>query len=299
VGNDVVANIRLGGKDKKCRVSFGERVRPVKPVTPPPPVGSISGSVYEDANDSGVKDSNEAGIAGVRVELTGMTNDGQAVQRVAHTGGDGAYQFLGLKAGTYAVVAEQAEGFVDGIDAAGSVGGVVEDDEVSEIVLGAGQDGVGYDFGELRPGSISGKVFVDVDGDGVMQAGEAGAPDVLITLTGMNDVGEAVTISTRTNEVGGYEFTELRPGTYRIDETQPFGLEDGGSIVGSAGGVGGVNAFSEIVIGAGVEATGYDFTEGFHDDETPPAGGSDGGCDYDWDEWRGKWRRLLEFLNCR
>ena len=88
VGNDVVANIRVGMKGK-CVVTFTER--PKKPATPPAPapVGSISGDVYEDVNDSGVKEEGEAGIGGVHVSLVGTTSDGVGLQRTAVTDAEG------------------------------------------------------------------------------------------------------------------------------------------------------------------------------------------------------------------
>ena len=289
VGNDVVANIRLGMKGK-CVLTFTER--PKNPATPAP-VGSISGYVYDDADADGMREEGEAGIAGVHVSLVGTTGDGVGVQRTAVTDAEGRYQFLGLRAGTYSVVAAQVEGFVDGGEAAGNVGGVAEDDQISNIVLAAGQDGVGYNFGELRPGSISGKVFIDSDGDGVMDAGEPGVPDVLVTLTGTDDLGESVMVSTRTDQAGAYEFTGLRAGIYQVVETQPFGLDEGQGVVGSAGGVAAVNAFSEIPIGVGVAGTEYNFTETFREEEQPPA---EGDGEMDLKQWRGKWRRLLEYL---
>lgn len=106
---------------------------------------------------------------------------------------------------------------------------------------------------EVPVSSISGTVLVDT-----------GAPieGVVIELTGTDADGNAVTLSTTTDANGDYSFTGLAAGTYTITETQPADFIDGADTVGSVGGDDSANdVFSNIVLGAGVDAVDYDFEE--------------------------------------
>ena len=78
--------------DHKTNYNFGQ--------VPP---GSVSGFVYFDANDDGIKQSNEPPVAGVPVVLTGTNDLGQQVAYGQLTGSDGSYDFTNLRQGTYNV----------------------------------------------------------------------------------------------------------------------------------------------------------------------------------------------------
>jgi hypothetical protein len=73
-----------------------------------------------------------------------------------------------------------------------------------------------------NPGSVSGVVFEDVNGDGVF--GEDESPlmgaRMILQSTGLNGVfesgGDDVFTHTWTNDSGAYSFTELSPGSYRV-----------------------------------------------------------------------------------
>ena len=66
-------------------------------------------------------------------------------------------------------------------------------DVISGIVVALERPGTGYDFGELPPAPLSGSVFEDVNNDGVVDAGEPGIAGVDVTLTGIDDLGNAST----------------------------------------------------------------------------------------------------------
>jgi len=177
-------------------------------------LGGLSGLVYQDLNDDGIRQPAEPPIPGVTVTLF----NGNTVVGTTTTSADGTYNFNQLPAGTYRVVETQPAGFTDGKDTVGSVGGtLVSPDTISSISLPAGVLGTGYNFGELFQG-ISGKVFLDVNKDGDLQAGEVGIPDVTITLR--NSAG-AVVGTTTTDANGNYSFPNVPPGTYTITESQP------------------------------------------------------------------------------
>jgi len=181
--------------------------------------GGISGTVYEDRNNDGIKQSGEPGIAGVTVTLFDAVTG--AVVGTTTTAADGTYNFNGLPAGTYRVVESQPTGFTDGTDTVGTAGGtLVPTDTIDSIPVGPGILVNGYNFGELTSGNISGTVYLDQNQDSVYQQG-SDTPLSGITVTLRN--GTTVVATTTTDVNGNYSFTNVAPGTYTITETQPTG----------------------------------------------------------------------------
>lgn len=219
-GNDRIVEINLGGCISGIGYNFGEIQRVQER-------SSISGFVWIDCDQDGVIDDNERRLAGVTITLDSPTFG----TFTNTTDAAGRYEFSNLPAGTYnirQVLDESALGLFDSKDYLGTpFGGVVGDDLFTQIVIpdGPGQAGVNYNFSELEPSTLAGTVFHDVNGNGVRETGEAGIPGVQLVLTGTNDLGQAVTLTTTTDGNGAYRFDKLRPGVYRIDEVQPAGWE--------------------------------------------------------------------------
>jgi hypothetical protein len=110
---------------------------------------------------------------------------------------------------------------------------------------------------------ISGIVYVDKNDNGVIDGDEAGIKSVMVRLTGINDLGQAVDVIDYTDAYGAYLFEGLRDGNYKVTETQPTAYNDGKDTVGSLGGSNAVNdVFSGIVIaGANKSGINYNFGE--------------------------------------
>src|SRR5688572_8883914 len=122
---------------------------------------TLSGYVYCDADNDGVKDPGEAGIAGVVIKVTGTDRFG-AVSRMTTTNSSGFYQFTQLNPGTYKLTEMQPAGATDGKDTLGKlydvvtgaqvgVRGTVSNDMFSGIQIPAGHPVIGknYNFGEI------------------------------------------------------------------------------------------------------------------------------------------------------
>lgn len=112
----------------------------------------LSGFVYHDLDNDGVKDTGESGIAGVVLHLTGTDDQGNKVDLTVTTDAGGAYTFANLRPGIYAIREDQPAGFQDGQDTIGTQGGSTDNDLFYEIVLEAGVNGLNNNFGELSLG---------------------------------------------------------------------------------------------------------------------------------------------------
>jgi hypothetical protein len=92
--------------------------------------------------------------------------------------------------------------------------------------------------GVFNPSSLSGTVFKNSGNDHKVVAG------LTIVLTGVNDAGQHITLTTTTNADGSYTFTGLLPGTYSV------------SVPGAKKDIG----ISHITLGVGENLTGEDFS---------------------------------------
>ena len=258
-----IEGIVLGANQHSIDNNFGEI----------PQNSSISGLVWLDLDNDGVADPGEQGLAGVPVRLEGTDAAGNPVSRQVVTDADGRYRFDDLPPGRYTVIEpEQPAGTFNGRTVAGSTGGSATPpttpvSAITGIELGVNQHSTGNNFGELRGASISGWVYNDNNDDGRRDPGETGIPGVEVVLTGTDDTGASVRLSTTTDSEGRYSFQDLRPGHYVVTEpVQPPQTVNGQTTAGSAGGVPTpksepVSAIAGIELGAGVAAEDYNFGE--------------------------------------
>jgi uncharacterized repeat protein (TIGR01451 family) len=213
----------------------------------------VSGVVYLDSNNNGVRDAGEPALAGVQVTLsaeTASTNAlGQALTTAATTDANGAYSFGDLLADTYSVTEQTAQPLYsgnetsNGITSAGTIDGAavgtatavtVVPSVISAIVLPAGKASIDNNFGEILEASISGSVYVDRNANGSFDAGDAGTINSLANggLEGvwvvLYDANDNELTRVQTDAQGGYSFGKLLVGVdYRIAELQPDGYANG------------------------------------------------------------------------
>ncbi|PQO41765.1 SdrD B-like domain-containing protein [Blastopirellula marina] len=255
-GNDRIADIELLSGDSGVHYDFCEHLP-----------ASLSGYVYHDRNNNGIREAGEEGITGTLVQLI----DENGIQAgLAVTDENGFYEFAGLYKGQYQVVELQPFEYVDGLDTAGTIFGttvgtaVNPGDEINTIDVKWGDEGIEYNFGEIKLGSISGYVYHDQDVSGTKDSGEEGISGVTVTLINTDTNESFVTV---TDDAGYYEFNDLVPGNYRVLETHPIAYQDGtdsaGTINGSVRGAA-VNPGDEIngiTIGSDEHGINYNFGE--------------------------------------
>ena len=138
--DDKFADITVRQGDSGTDYDFGE----IK-------AASISGFVYVDGNNDGLRGPGEPGIPGTTVTLSGTDAEGNAVNLTSTTNPTGFYQFDTLKPGMYTVTETQPANYQDGKDSVGTKGGTLGNDVISAVTLGMGDAGEQYNFGEISP----------------------------------------------------------------------------------------------------------------------------------------------------
>jgi hypothetical protein len=254
-GKDEIDSVQLSAGGAGINYDFGEAG------------ASLAGFVYVDANGNGVRDAGDGALAGVAITLKDAA--GNTVASTA-TAADGSYRFAGLAAGTYSVFEAATPGYAEASNSVGTVNGTASGtapagkDEIDTIQLTAGSAGLNYDFGEAGH-SLSGFVYVDTNGDGVRDPGDAALGGVVLTLKDAG--GNTVATTTTTAADGSYLFAGLAAGTYSVSEAATPGYLEGtnnvGTVNGSASGTApaGKDEIDAIQLPAGGTGVNYDFGE--------------------------------------
>ena len=258
------ATVRTGeyGQDNHT-IDFGFRA----------PGTSVSGFIYIDANNNGVRETGETLITqAVTLRLTGTDTFGNTINRTVTTS-TGAYTFDDVPssnaAGYTITEVNQPTGLLDGIDTPGTPFGGTGGSGATDVITGVVVDattappagGVNYNFGEILPAVLGDFVWLDANGNGRFDATETGVNGILVTLNGTDDRG-AVTRNVTTAGNGGYLFNNLRPGSYTVT----FG--------NTANGVTYTRTFQKVGTDRTVDSN-PNRTTGVSDAVTLAAGGSD------------------------
>ncbi|MBP3692804.1 MAG: carboxypeptidase regulatory-like domain-containing protein [Thermoguttaceae bacterium] len=156
LSQDLTGSIQLVSGDKGVHYDFWEYQ-----------YAQISGYVFKDGEDlkltegdelpenlwelyPGIREESDTPIANVTLILKDA--DGKEVARTT-TDSKGYYVFKNVKPGNYSIYEVHPEGYKDGIDTPGSLGGSELDpdgDTLSDIEVNYGDDGVEYNFSEIR-----------------------------------------------------------------------------------------------------------------------------------------------------
>ena len=154
----------------------------------------------------GQQDVGEPGAGGVLVELLDSSS---VVVATVNTDGNGEYLFTQLPGGDYTVRVDPS-GLPAGTVQTADPDGTLDDMTAQTVVLG---DAItGLDFGYQPPATVTGVVFVDDNGNAVLDGAELPLPGVTVVVT---DVG-GVPVSVVTDGAGAYSAAVL-PGIVTID----------------------------------------------------------------------------------
>ena len=185
---------------------------------------AVGDRVWLDSNKNGVQDSGEAGVCNVKVSL--FDADGKQVGASVSTDANGNYQFSGLKPGNYSVVFDKAslpegmafttanQGASDAADSDVTAAG-----QSHTFTLTSGQTDKTVDAGVVAAASIGDRVWIDNNGNGLQDSGEAGKSGVTVEL---RDNAGKVLKTTTTDNSGNYKFN-VEAGTYSVAIKTPTG----------------------------------------------------------------------------
>ena len=179
---------------------------------------SLGDFVFNDANNNGIQDAGEAGVAGVTVQLLNPV-DGSVIGTTT-TNANGGYNFSGLTPGDYQVKFTSPTGYSF---SKANIGDDSKDSDADrttgltqKVTLTSGEFNGTLDAGLVQLASLGDKVWFDNNANGIQDTGEAGVSGVTVTLTSggadgiINGIGDT-TITTTTNANGNYNFAGLTP----------------------------------------------------------------------------------------
>lgn len=199
------------------------------------PDASISGTVYNDVNGDGLHTSNEPVLIGVGVELFNLDNKA-AKPLTTTTSSTGAYSFQKLPAGDYRVVVASL------LRTVAPTAGYYDLSGAAKLLNGKSVTGLNFEL--TNNVLIQGTVFVDLNGNGVLDTGEAIAND---TITITNKATAKVVATLKTSSTGTFSTDALPAGTYIITAAPTAGdvftAPLTGSITTSALGAASVNSY--------------------------------------------------------
>jgi uncharacterized repeat protein (TIGR01451 family) len=226
---------------------------------------SITGTVRTDLDDNG---SGDTPLEGVLISLLDASGnpvlDGSNNPITDTTDEFGNYSFANLLPGTYQIAQSQPTGYASVSDVDGTNPNLIGN--TTPLTLTPGQNLTGQDFVEIQLGTISGFVFVNADPLG----------GVILTLLDVNGDpvldGNGDPVTTITAPDGSYSFTNVRPGTYQVGQSQPFGYESSSDIDG--GNLDIIGDEQPIVLTPGGNSPGNNFVETIDT------------CPDDWAQWK-------------
>jgi len=217
----------------------------------------ISGSIYHDINDNGIRDEGEKGIN--NIFLDAFTDELRPFRE--DTSSDGSFTIPLVAGNTYELFAEQAPDWEDGREAASVPVGTVVQDGYIDIVATGGNRLNGYNFGELLPTDrfvISGWIYFDENDDGIRDPLELGIRSLLVDA--LDQAGEVA--DRNSTDDNGYYSLMLEAGeSYTIKADQPSVWQDGKESASVPSGVVGQDEYRDVSPPAGSFTQGYNFGE--------------------------------------
>ena len=184
-------------------------------------MGTVTGTIFNDINGNGKKDSGDGGIAGRIVFIDENKNSKiDPGEPTAVTNSSGVYTLTNVPAGSTRVTEFPGQLNVpDGFRIDSPASGFFD------VTLKPGQTFSKLDFANTQLALISGTVFLDSNGNKKRDASETGLVNRTVYLDLNNDgVRESTEPTTLTDATGAFAFTTVKPGTYVVRLQPDFGF---------------------------------------------------------------------------
>ncbi len=189
-------------------------------------IQNIGNKVWLDLDVDGVQTPLEPGIAGVSVTLTNVAT-GEKLATMTNEIGE--YYFYNVLPGTYNVTFSKPQGLAF---TAQNNGSILEDSDPDfatgktvDFIVTASADRFDIDAGfypqDQTLASIGNFVWNDIDKNGLQGPNEPGIGGVVVSLL---DATGNVIETTITDDFGFYSFSEIVPGVYSVNFTNPVGF---------------------------------------------------------------------------
>ncbi|MBQ4814590.1 hypothetical protein J8M20_24720, partial [Pseudoalteromonas luteoviolacea] len=195
-GVGVVSNV--------AKVVVGTDPTPAIRFTEKPKAGdkTISGKVFFDVDQNGVIDPNDLLLKNISVKLMGKDKFGQVVELTTATDVNGEFSFVGLiesNADGYTITQTPSPDHQTGNRYIGSGAGVVSN--IAKVVVGKDPTPTLRFTEKPKAGdkTVSGKVFFDVDQDGIIDPNDSALNTISIKLTGTDKYDQVVALATTTD----------------------------------------------------------------------------------------------------
>ncbi len=185
----------------------------------------LSGVVFSDLDQNGVRGPNEPGLSGVVISAT----DSHGIAATAITGPAGTWSICGLPETTYTVTETLPAGFrqtapFENRQISRYLASVTSGGNGSFTVTFCNESFANLAFGNFALlSSISGTKFNDANGNGLLDSGEAGVAGVTINLFNGDPTTTAPIATAVTDASGAFSFSDLPSATYALTETLPSG----------------------------------------------------------------------------
>lgn len=184
---------------------------------------ALTFTAFSDSNGDGARGERERAVAGVTVEV--MSGERAIASGVTDMGG--GITLEGVRPGAHALRVTLPDGYVFTVKGASPeqgdscVGGTDDNVAVSAPFTFVSGQTVTAGVGVKPAGSLGGKVFEDMNNNGVMDEGEPGVAGVTLHLTGKKT---GVSYDLTTGDTGEYRFINLPNDTYVLTADLPQGM---------------------------------------------------------------------------
>ena len=176
-------------------------------------LGSIQGTVFADHDGSGSRESGEELLAGAIMRLTPSRSD--LPEKEIMTGEDGSFRMEELHPDRYTITVTMPEGKVTS-----RLGGVTlpistgMNSQQAVLPLSMGQRWTDQHIGAVQPARLAGRLWLDENNDGRMDADEQTPAGYEILIT--DEANGAVFQTLRTAEDGSFEMNGMVPGSFTV-----------------------------------------------------------------------------------